>query len=164
MYRETASGQIFRAIGSTSGSVLGWPLETASQRQSLQKLHEGSSALLGDLASNCYQLALRNPVWYQVLDYSDFEALPCRILSPYGAFARGMSKTIGVAVVLWQDSRACSVLKHAARKAFKGLRDPDLRPLVRELGLEQAGLTFWQQSTKFFFGKSKKLCKSIVFF
>lgn len=143
VYREIRSGQIFRAIGSTSGSVLGWPLETVTRRLGVQKLYGGNSALLGDLATNCYQLALRNPAWYQVLDYSDFEALPYKILSPYGAFARGMSKTIGVGIILWQDMQARSVLKHAAYQAFKGLRDPDLRPLLRELGLEQAGSMFF---------------------
>jgi hypothetical protein len=88
---------------------------------------------------NCFQLGTSQPEWYVLLAYDNFEALPCQVISPYGAYARGLSENISSGVVLWQHAPETSVLAHAARKGFQGLKDTDLQPLLRELDLQSLG-------------------------
>ena len=130
VYLETSTSKTFRAVASTSGATLGWPLEPATRSLS----GRASSPL-----PNCFQLGTSQPEWYVLLAYDDFEALPCQVISPYGAYARGLSENISSGVVLWQHAPETSVLAHAARKGFKGLKDTDLQPLLRELDLQSLG-------------------------
>ena len=130
VYLETSTRKTFRAVASTSGATLGWPLEPATRSLS----GRASSPL-----PNCFQLGTSPPEWYVLLSYEDFEAVPCQVISPYGAFARGLTENISSGVVLWQCGPEDSVLGHAARKGFKGLKDADLQPLLRELNLQSVG-------------------------
>ena len=160
VYLETSAGETFRAVASTSGATLGGPLEPATR-----SLSGGASLPL----PNCFQLGTSQPEWYVLLAYDDFEALPCQVISPYGAYARGLSENISSGVVLWQHAPETSVLAHAARKGFKGLKDTDLQPLLRELDLQSLGclicitsfgsfrfyLFFWFVFYVFFYIKQK---------
>ena len=130
VYLETSASKTFRAVASTSGATLGWPLEPATRSLS------GRASLP---LPNCFQLATSQPEWYVLLAYDNFEALPCQVISPYGAYARGLTENISSGVVLWQHAPETSALAHAARKGFKGLKDTDLQPLLRELDLQSLG-------------------------
>ena len=130
VYLQRSTGKTFRAVASTSGATLGWPLEAATR-----DLSGGASAPI----PNCFQLGTSKPEWYILLAYEDYQALPCQAISPYGIYARGMSLNISSGVVLWQFLPEATVLQHAARKGFKGLKDADLQPLLRELGLQTIG-------------------------
>ena len=130
VYRERSTGKVWRAVASTSGATLGWPVEPATR-----SLSGGASLPV----PNCFQLASSQPEWYISLDYEDYQALPCQAISPYGVYARGMSRNISSGVVLWQFSPDASVLEHAARKGFKCLKDVDLQPLLRELKAQSVG-------------------------
>jgi hypothetical protein len=144
VYLETSAGKTFRAVASTSGATLGWPLEPATR-----SLSGRASLPLQD----CFQLGTSQPEWYVLLAYEDFEAVPCQVISPYGAFARGLTENISSGVVLWQHAPEDSVLAHAARKGFKGLKDTDLQPLLRELNLQSLGHLICIVLFVFFFKK-----------
>jgi hypothetical protein len=51
---------------------------------------------------------------------------------------------------LWQCGPEDSVLGHAARKGFKGLKDADLQPLLRELNLQSVGYLICKEGFFFF--------------
>jgi hypothetical protein len=127
-----ATGQVFRALASSSGATLGWPLEPAARNLSGRASPENPTP-------ECYQLSASPPSWYACLEYDEFQALPCKAISPYGCFARGLTKRITSGVVLFQEGSPRSLLQHAAYKGFPGLRDTDLRPLLKELGLQSVG-------------------------
>lgn len=79
------------------------------------------------------------PRWFAVFSYDDFEALPCTVLSPYGAYAKGLTQRIQSGVFLWQEHDARPILQHAAWLVFRGLRDADLQFLAKELQLNLVG-------------------------
>jgi hypothetical protein len=142
VYLETSTRKTFRAVASTSGATLGWPVEPATRSLS----GRASSPL-----PNCFQLGTSQPEWFVLLSYEDFEAVPCQVISPYGAFARGLTENISSGVVLWQCGPEDSVLGHAARKGFKGLKDADLQPLLRELNLQSVGYLICKKRFFLFF-------------
>ena len=92
-----------------------------------------------------------------LLSYENFEAVPCQVISPYGAFARGITENISSGAVLWQCGPEDSVLGHAARKGFKGLKDADLQPLLRELNLQSVGYLICKKRFFFYFFRVKKI-------
>ena len=81
--------------------------------------------------------------------------MPCH--KPYGAFARGLTENIFAGMVLWQCGPEGSVLGHAARKGFKGLKDADLQPLLRELNLQSVGYLICKKVFFYFFRFKKKM-------
>lgn len=129
VYRHIPSQTVFRALSSQTGACLGWVLEPANRRL------DGRASDVQD----CFQMSSQPPLWFVVLDYEEFEALPCKVLSPYGIYSRGMSSYISSGVVLWQDSPRRAMLPHAAWKIFQGLREADLQLLAKELQLNLTG-------------------------
>ena len=72
VYLETSTGKTFRAVASTSGATLGWPVEPATRSLSGRAFSP---------LPNCFQLGTSQPEWYVLLSYEDFEAVPCHVIS-----------------------------------------------------------------------------------
>ena len=79
------------------------------------------------------------PRGFAVFSYEDFEAWPCTVLSPYGAFSKGLTQRIQSGALLWQEHDARPILQHAAWMVFRGLREADLQFLAKELQLNLVG-------------------------
>jgi hypothetical protein len=129
VYRHKPSKAVFRSLGSLSGACLGWLLEPVTQSL------DGRASAIPD----CFQMRSVPPQWFAVILYDDFEALPCKVLSPYGVYARGMSEHIDSGVVLWHNRPSSPILQHAARLMFRGLRETDIQQLAKESQVNLTG-------------------------
>ena len=74
-----------------------------------------------------------------MINWDDFQAVPCSAVSPLGTFAQQLTITPAVGIWLQQTADRRPVLEHAARKGFKGLTDGDLKTLAKELQLDVGG-------------------------
>lgn len=146
VYQCKRTQAIFRVMNCGTGAVLVWPLDTAGAEavQNLRKSRTAEPASVfpyhgTPLLQDCFCYKAEQPYWINMFEWDEFAAVPCSAISPLGAYTRGFTKTIEPGVWLHHNFPCGTVLQHAARKSFKGLRDQDLKLLARELGLDVSG-------------------------
>lgn len=150
VYKEVCTGRIFRVLGTSSGASLVWELQPYLASQAHDKIlaeagqgrvnKKDVSTCGGAQVPDCWTYGPDPPDWFSFFEWDSVESLPCVAISPLGIFARGLSAQLSRGVALLQNQPARSLLQHAARCAFKGLKDADLRSLAREMDLQVLGL------------------------
>lgn len=148
VYLQKCSGKTFRVLRAGAGSVLAWPLQEACQAAP-EYFAEQIKAEPGPCARptvpakfpvrDCFFYAPTTPEWISMINWDDFQAVPCSAVSPLGTFAQQLTITPAVGIWLQQTADRRPVLEHAARRGFKGLTDGDLKTLAKELQLDVGG-------------------------
>jgi hypothetical protein len=134
LYREKASGLVFRALNANHHMAALWPVVRLSSSSS-----SSTTRTLDDYWAPCTQSDAR-PAFKALLDWEWFEAATCNAISPLGLVANGCPwSCLPSSVVLHQTHDFQDVRWIAARKSFLGCSKDDLVKLAKESGISSFG-------------------------
>jgi hypothetical protein len=131
LYREKASGLVFRALNANHHMAALWPMGSFS-----------SSSSTFHKMDHYWKPCTRSmrPVFKAMLDWDDFEAATCDAISPLGMVANGCPwSCLHSSIAIWQRNDFQDVRVVAARKSFLGCSKDDLVKLAKESGISIFG-------------------------